>query len=129
MPDQLDLFTLATRPPWRVPHILVRAARILFALSILAIIIGYFWASWVYKMSSETEGMTELMLAFGGNPGELLLTVGMYTLTLAFYAGILWLISLIIDKVDQIVWLNASEQDRLNIYNQRQKKKKKNAEN
>ena len=80
-------------------------------------------------MSSQTEGLTELMVAYGGNPGELLLTVGMYTLTLAFYAGILWLISLIVDKVDQIVWLNATEQDRLNIYNQRQKKKNKNDKN
>ncbi|PHS38271.1 MAG: hypothetical protein COA91_08455 [Robiginitomaculum sp.] len=129
MSDQLDLSTLAARPPWRVPHMLVRAARVLFALSILAIVVGYFWASWVYKMSSQTEGLTELMVAYGGNPGELLLTVGMYTLTLAFYAGILWLISLIVDKVDQIVWLNATEQDRLNIYNQRQKKKNKNDKN
>jgi len=42
---------------------------------------------------------------------------------LGFYAAVLWFLSQIMEKVDQIVWLNASNEDRMWIYNRRVKKK------
>jgi len=90
-------------------------------------LIGYFWASYIYRTSEDLKGIegAEALTAMMGNPGDLLMSIAYYVLSVAFYAGILWLISLILDKVDQLVWLAASKEDRLHIYNQRHKKKQK----
>lgn len=43
-----------------------------------------------------------------------------------FYASVFWMLSLAVDKIDQLVWLNASDEDREEIL---AKRKKKNAKN
>jgi hypothetical protein len=127
MTKTIDLSTLASRPPLKFPRLLAIAARMLFSLSITLMFIGYFWANYIYRTSEDLKDIegAEILTAMMGNPGELLMSIGYYVLNIAFFAGILWLISLIVDKVDQLVWLNSSEEDRLHIYNQRQKKKQK----
>lgn len=44
------------------------------------------------------------------------------TIGILFYAGIFWLVSLAVDKVDQLVWLNASDEDRGFILQKRNRK-------
>ena len=127
MSTKPDLSKLTSRPPLKFPKILAIAARMLFSLSIAMMLIGYFWASYIYRTSEDLKGIegAEALTAMMGNPGDLLMSIAYYVLSVAFYAGILWLISLILDKVDQLVWLAASKEDRLHIYNQRHKKKQK----
>jgi len=118
---------LTSRPRLKFPKLLAIAARMLFSLSIAMMLLGYFWASNLYRTSEHLKDIegAEVLTTMMGNPGDLLMSFGYYVLMVAFYAGILWLISLILDKVDQLVWLNASEEDRHHIFNQRQKKKQK----
>lgn len=47
-------------------------------------------------------------------------------LSVGFYATVLWFLSEIMDKVDQLVWLAATDEDRAKII---KKRKKKNAKN
>ena len=39
-----------------------------------------------------------------------------------FYASVFWMLSLAVDKIDQLVWLNASDEDREDILAKRKKK-------
>lgn len=47
-------------------------------------------------------------------------------LSLGFYAAVLWFLSEIVAKVDQLVWLNATDEDRAEILKKRTKKNAKN---
>lgn len=121
-----DLKLLSSRPPWRVPRLLVRVALVMLTLSLLMIVFGSIWANSVYQTTSALESGENPMMLRSHNTSDLLIGLGMHAMSIGFYAGILWFISLIVDKVDQLVWMSASPEDKLHIYNTRVKKNAKN---
>ena len=119
-------YKLSDRPVWRFPRLLALIARWLLILSVLMMVGGYVWAYFIYDAAAQIEGGGALMAAMGGNPGDMFMALGFYILSVAFYAGILWFVSLIVDKVDQLIWLAATHDDRIEIL---QKRSRKNAKN
>ena len=126
MSTEAKTYKLSDRPTWRMPRLLARVARLLLVASVIAMIIGYVWGYFIYEATADIEGGEALIAMMGSNAGEMLMTLGFYALNIAFYAGMLWFVSLIVDKLDQLVWLNATDADRSEIL---QKRNKKNAKN
>jgi len=114
-------YTLADRPKWWLPRVMkwLTILSVLFALIL-----------WLSSMLLEVF----MVAALNGDEGSEAFTELVYftdeaalaALGVLFYAGIFWLVSLAVDKVDQLVWLNASDEDRDFIL---QKRKRKNAKN
>ena len=122
MSEKLDLSTLTSRPPWRVVKIIrwlaIGCVVLSIVLGLVAAVLGYMDSS-VLGTHDETSASAILPL------GELASELAWEVIAFAIYAFFLWLIALGVDKIDQLVWLKASEEDRLHIYNQRHKKKQK----
>jgi len=84
-------YTLADRPKWWLPLILWLGSMLLEWIAVKA-------------LNGSEGGEAYLDVAYMAD--EAVLT----TIGILFYAGIFWLVSLAVDKVDQLVWLNASVQ-------------------
>lgn len=121
MENAIDLLTLESRPPWRVVKWLKRATVVIFAIAVLMIILGLITGYLYMQIPSEEESALE---ALYGAISSTLENAGYYCIVIGFYALIMWLASQAVDRIDQLVWLNADETDRLYIYNKRKKKKK-----
>jgi hypothetical protein len=122
--EELDLSTLESRPTWYVVRWLKIATLVIFMLSMIMILMGLV-AGYIYM--SIPSGEESALEAFYGAISSTLENSGYYGISIGFYALVLWLISQGVDRVDQLVWLNADNTDREYLYNSR--KKKKNAKN
>ncbi len=122
--ENLDLSTLESRPSWYVVKWLKVLSFVIFAFSFLMIALGLIAGYLYMSIPAEEESALE---AFYGAVSGTLENAGYYGISIGFYALILWLVSQGVDRIDQLVWLNADETDRAYLYNSR--KKKKNAKN
>ncbi len=119
MTNKLDLSILASRPSWRIPKFFKWAAIIAIVISIAVMLVSVWCSHWYLTLP---EGDTQEM--FANAMAENTSDISYFSAWLGFVALMSWLMAIIADRLDQLVWLNASEEDRLHIYNQRQKKKK-----
>lgn len=122
MSENLDLSTLASRPPWRVVKIFRWLAILTAVLTLLGFIMSGILYLQVMALNSAQEN-TDTENAVSLDIADFLIEAAWSGLGLLFYAVVFWMLALVADKLDQLVWLKASEQDKLHIYNQRQKKK------
>lgn len=107
----VDLGLLSARPGWWVP-------RALFAPSPLSL------GAWglLPAVSGIVAGMGDHMdpsLSVRLSLDEFLGEVSLEALYVALTSLGLWLLSLGVDKLDQLVWLNTSDADRKAIYHRR----------
>jgi len=123
MNNTIDLSTLDSRPPWRVVGWLKKLTIIVFVLAVLMIIFGLIAGYFYMQIPSDEETPLE---AFYGAVLSTLENAGYYGIAIGFYALIMWLASQAVDRIDQLVWLNADETDRLYIYNKRMRNNAKN---
>jgi len=63
----------------------------------------------VYKLSDRPKWWLPKLMKWG-------------SIGIVFYAAVFWMLSLAVDKIDQLVWLNASDEDREEILAKRKKK-------
>ena len=122
-----DLSKLSARPQNNSVRILFLIA-ILFVVLTGACLIGsialeYFDSIALNGDDADTESSVYINLSYLADE------LAWVTIGLGFYAAVLWFLAAIVDRVDQIVWLNASDEDRVWIHDQRMKKKEKNAQN
>jgi len=117
-------YSLADRPKWWVP-------KIMKWLSIFGVVIAILM--WV--ASTITYNFYDRIALDGGNSdsSEVYLDIGAFaseaawaSIGLLFYVVVFWFLSLAIDKLDQLVWLNASDEDREVILTKRKNKNAKN---
>jgi len=66
--------------------------------------------------SSEAEDSVALNLSYMADE------VMWGAIGILFYATVFWILSIAVDKIDQLVWLNASDEDREEILAKRKKK-------
>ena len=119
----LNLTTLEARPPWHVVRWLKRLTIVVFIIAVLMIIFGLIAGHLYMQIPSDEESPLE---TFYGALSTTLEDAGYYGISIGFYALILWLVSYGVDKIDQLVWLNANQTDREYIYKQRVKTDAKN---
>jgi len=117
------VYKLSDRPSWWLPK-LMKWAAILSAVIALLMFVGSFTleALDTYALSEAVEGEDSVVMNLSYIADEALWAA----LGILFYAAVFWMLSLAVDKIDQLVWLNASDDDRAEIL---AKRKKKNAKN
>lgn len=113
----MDINLLSSKPNWW-------PVRIVTAISIATLVIGFpvalVWANGEYGRLSESA------LEKGREPGlpELLTSIVMfvwYLVSSCFWAALMLVLARLFNKIDEIVWLKASEADRIEIYRKRRK--------
>lgn len=112
-----ELFKLSDRPKWWVPRVLMWVT-----------FLGLF-LSGIFLIASSAFGLIDTMALNG--TGDVTLSLWSFAeealwtaIALSSYAFIFWLLSLAVDKIDQLVWLNASDEDRAEIIQKRARKRK-----
>lgn len=112
-------YKLSDRPKWWLPKLMKWVAILGTALSVIM---------WVGSMALEALDTYALN---GSDSGEDSVVMNLSYMAdeilwgaigILFYAVVLWMLSLAVDKIDQLVWLNASNEDREEILAKRKKK-------
>ena len=116
-------YSLADRPKWWLPRVMKWLAILAFVIGGVFIIFGLIAGYFYMEIPSEDESVKEALYGALSTTFE---NSGYYLILTGFYGLILWLASKAVDKVDQLVWLNASDEDRDFIL---KKRKRKNAKN
>ena len=116
-------YKLSDRPKWWLPRLMKWIA---ISTALLALIM------WLGSMALEAF---DTMALNGGQSEEDSAVLNLSYMAdevlwgaigILFYASVFWMFSLAVDKLDQIVWLNASNVDREEIIARRRKKNAKN---
>jgi len=118
-------YTLSDRPPLRMVSWLKWLAIAAFVLAIVFIIAGLIAGYMYMEIPSEDESALE---ALYGALSTTLENAGYYLISTGFFGLILWMASIAVDRLDQLVWLNASDEDRAEIIAKRKKKRVKSDE-
>lgn len=122
--NDIVTYKLSDRPKWWLPKLFRWLAVIFGGLAA----VSYLSSLWIYWMLDNAVSITDETGEDAGESFAGLLTEGSSTLVdVLFYIVFFWVISIAVDKLDQLVWLNASDEDRSEITQKR--KKKKNAKN
>lgn len=127
MITEAQKYTLSDRPKWWLP-------RLFKWLAILSAVVGLvMWvaSAWLYSMVSidvlALDGAEEeIETSFLEMTAGFLEEASILLIEILFVVAFLWLLAIAVDKIDQLVWLNASDEDREDIL---AKRKKKNAKN
>jgi len=117
------IYKLSDRPSWWLPR-LMKWVAVLSAAIALLMFVGSFILEALdsYALGQTVDGEDSVVLNLSYIADEALWG----SLGILFYAVVFWMLSLAVDKIDQLVWLNASDEDREEIL---AKRKKKNAKN
>jgi hypothetical protein len=114
-------YKLSDRPKWWLPRLFKWLAVIFGTLAI----ISYLSSLWIYWMLDNVISVTDETGEDSSENFAGLLTDGSATLVdVLFYVVFFWLLAIAIDKLDELVWLNAKDEDRSEIIQKRKKKKK-----
>jgi len=121
-------YKLSDRPKWWLPRLFKWLAIICAAIGFITWLIS----AWLYSMVSFdtvalSEGGDELQETFTEMSASFLEEASSLLFDTLFIVAFLWLLAIAVDKLDQLVWLNATNEDRSAIIHKR--KKKKNAKN
>lgn len=116
-------YKLSDRPNWWLPK-LMKWAALLSAAFALLMFVGSFILEAIdnYALSGSVDSEDSVVLNLSYIADEALWGA----LGILFYAAVFWMLSLAVDKLDQLVWLNASNEDREEIIAKRRKKNAKN---
>ena len=118
-----NMTSLADKPIWRGVKILKWSAIALFVLAVIffiaSIIFGYVDSLILTDEALSEEDSVAINLSY------MLDELAWAAVGLGFYAAVLWFLSQILEKVDQLVWLNADEHDRAWLLKTRKKNKNK----
>ena len=110
--------SLKDRPPLKIVSWLKWLAIIAFISAFIFIIAGLITGYFYMEIPSEDETATEALLGALSTTFE---NFGYYLISTGFYGLVLWLASNAVDRLDQLVWLSASDEDRREIISQRVK--------
>lgn len=115
-------YKLSDKPTWWVPRFMKWAALIAAVFTVLFFVISLVIASFeVFDVmalgASEGEGFSLVVSLADMASESAWAAIGML-----FYAVVFWILALAVDKIDQLVWLNASNEDREEILSKRKKK-------
>ena len=116
-------YKLSDRPKWWLPRlfkIIGLIVAVIGIVSYLASLSFYASAEALHGDSDEWGESREVLF------GSLLEDTAVLALEAIFALAFLWLLAIGLDKLDQLVWLNATDEDREEIF---AKRKKKNAKN
>ena len=116
-------YKLADRPKWWLPtffKVVVIALGLMGLIAYFASLLLYAQAETLYGDSDEWDESREVLM------GGVMDDTASLALEAIFVVAFLWLLAIGLDKLDQLVWLNATDQDREEIL---AKRKKKNAKN
>jgi len=116
-------YTLADRPKWWLPtffKIVGLAIAVIGLIAYFASLSLFASAEALYGDSDDWDDSREVML------GSIMDDTASLAVEALFALAFLWLLAIGLDKLDQLVWLNATDQDREDIL---AKRKKKNAKN
>ena len=113
------VYKLSDRPKWWLPKLMKWVA---IASTVFGII--------MFIGSMVLEGIDTYALSGGEYDEEsIALSLSYFaeealwgSIGIVFYAAVFWMLSLAVDKIDQLVWLNASDEDREEILAKRKKK-------
>ena len=116
-------YKLSDRPKWWVPRLMKWAAIIAAVFTVLFFVVSIVIASFeVFDVmalgSSDGEGAS-LVLSLADLASE----SAWAAIGMLFYAVVFWMLALAVDKIDQLVWLNATDEDRAEILAKRKKKR------
>ncbi len=123
---ELDFTKLSTKPKSRLANVFKWLALLFLVASTICFIgsIVFAYLDQIALTPENTPNDESVYLNLSYMLDELIWGV----IGLGFYSAVLWFLSQVLEKVDQIVWLNASIDDRRWILEQRSKKIK-NAKN
>ena len=112
-------YKLSDRPKWWLPRLFKFvgiAVALLGLVSYLASLMLYSSAYALHGDSEEWQESREVLL------GSLMEDTATLAIEALFALAFLWLLAIGLDKLDQLVWLNASDEDREDILAKRKKK-------
>jgi len=116
-------YKLTDRPKWWLTH-LMKWVAVVTALLATVMWLGSFvlQALDIIALNGSREEEDSVAINLSYMADEIMWGA----IGILFYASVFWMLSLAVDKIDQLVWLNASDEDREEIL---AKRKKKNAKN
>ena len=117
-------YSLADRPKWWLPKLMKWFVIISVILAFFMWVVSTIIYSFNDSYESEEEGDEASELA--STIGDVAYEVMSNTIDILFFVCTLWILSLAVDKLDQLVWLNASDEDKEFLI---EKRKRKNAKN
>ena len=118
-------YKLSDRPKWWLPRLFKWLAIISAGIGLVT----WLMSAWLYSMVSFdsaalSEGGEELQETFLEMSANFLEEASTLLFDTVFIVAFLWLLAIAVDKLDQLVWLNATVEDRAEIIQKRKKKKK-----
>ena len=117
MTDLIETFNLSDRPDWWVPRLFKRLSLICLVISVISFFGLVVWGGILAFDILALPGESDFDILGYDFLSETLWT----SLGILAYAVTFWLLSLAIDKIDQLVWLAASDTDRREIILKRTK--------
>lgn len=119
----MSTYRLSDRPKWWLPQ-LMKCMAILSAIVAVIMFLGslFLEAFGTYTLREAADDKDFVAINLSYMADEVLWG----SLGVLFYTAVFWMLSLAVDKIDQLVWLNATDEDREEIL---AKRKKKNAKN
>lgn len=118
MTDLMPEFKLEDRPKLTLERWFKWLAIISFTLAVLIFVSGFSigFSSALGPVDGQTTNNLVLRVV-----SRVLENLGYFMVSVGFYGLMLWLASKAIDYLDQLVWLNATDEDRRKIISQRTK--------
>ncbi len=117
-------YKLSDRPPWWLVKVLkvisVLSAVVAVFTGLIALVFSWYAESFNAAQEEASNGADNVSLYFV----DFLYEAAAAAVGLLFYTVIFWLLALAVDKLDQLVWLSATDEDRSEIIQKRKKKKK-----
>ena len=123
--SEVKSYKLSNRPKWWLPKLFKWLAIISAGIGLITWLIS----TWLYSMvtfdvAALSEGDEELQETFAEMSAGFLEEASTLLFDTLFIVAFLWLLAIAVDKLDQLVWLNATNEDRSEIIQKRKKKKK-----
>ena len=123
--SEVKSYKLLDRPKWWLPRLFKWLAIISAGIGLITWLIS----TWLYSMvtfdvAAQSEGDEELQETFAEMSAGFLEEASTLLFDTLFIVAFLWLLAIAVDKLDQLVWLNATNEDRSEIIQKRKKKKK-----
>jgi len=123
----LDIrYNLSDRPSWLLPKILKIISGLLAVFALVTGLLGLFFSWYAENFNSRQEEASQGHDNVRLDISEFFYEIAGVSVDFLFSAVFVWLMALAVDKIDQLVWLNSTDEDRKVIL---AKRKKKNAKN
>ena len=125
--SEIRTYKLSDRPKWWLPRLFKWLAVLSAGIALITWLLSIWLYSTVFDVMALNGSSEELQSTFTEMSAGVLEETSTLFFETIFIIGFLWLLAIGVDKLDQLVWLNATDEDRFEIIQKR--KKKKNAKN